>query len=411
MPRAIVLPFTSRPPNRPRRPASALGVGVGHPEQPRLAESAGLLSRGSQVRALPGGFPYHRPMHVAPALTGAMAATTLLCVLTAGPAARAANRDLRWEPAYDRNLARELNGYARRGFRLAAISEGLPCEIAAVQAQEGEPRAFEYRVQSPLAVPADLEPLFADGWVPRGMTHGVGMDAVVLERATPRGPSKTWRAVAFESAATMERDLGRAAADGFRPRLVVRHPFEGLFGRGKAPGVVALAKVEGAGPRDTKVLRGSRRTLDDVAPAVAEATRGGWEVDLVYTPRATPDRREVAFALLSTARASPGRGALVRLSPMSIAMPTGRVLGIAPFFDGYVVATSDAFEPPYRFTTSERFLLVPENAKCPLLGTFRDFHPPRRTEHDVVALVARPSDRSAGGYDVLVVMDGVAGRP
>ncbi|MEZ5289596.1 MAG: hypothetical protein R2745_00795 [Vicinamibacterales bacterium] len=345
--------------------------------------------------------------------TLAGAALAALGLLTAAPSARVAARDLRWAPAVDGRLARELNGYARRGFRLAAISDGLPCEIAAVQAQDGPPRAFEYRLVPARGIPADLAALVADGWVPRGTTHGAVPDAVVLERATPRETSGAWRVVEFESYSTLARALAPAAAEGFRPRLVLRQPFGGLFGRGRTTGVVAAARAEGADPREVTVLSGAKGDLEDLGAPVAEATRAGWQFDLVQTPRTTPDRRTVAHVVLSRTRAGAAAaraGDVVTVSTPSIALGVGRVLGIAPYQDRYVTATVPV-DLASGVTTTERAWLGPSDATCPPVGGFRDFHPPRRAGDDVVAVVARPSDRQGGGYDVLVVMQAPGARP
>ena len=87
---------------------------------------------------------------------------------------RAADRAVVWVRADDRSFERDLNREAARGLRLAAISDGLPCSVAALQSPERAGAPAAYRVVPEREVAAALPDLVAQGFVPKASARTFG---------------------------------------------------------------------------------------------------------------------------------------------------------------------------------------------------------------------------------------------
>jgi hypothetical protein len=200
-------------------------------------------------------------------LAGLGAATLLAVEMTA----RAADRAVAWVPV-DGAFERDLNRQAARGLRLAAISDGLPCGVAVLQAPEPAAPPATYRVVADRDL-AQLSRLLDDGFVPRAATRVVGArHAVVFERTTPPGPRSEWAVVSFPTLEVLGGALFAVAVDGFRPKLLVRPPFRSWPGLSEQ-GIVLAAKEPGEAKVESRVLVGANRDLNDARRAVLERPR------------------------------------------------------------------------------------------------------------------------------------------
>jgi hypothetical protein len=166
---------------------------------------------------------------------GAVLATAVL--LIASPFLAAADRPVTWLRPGPAALERELNEQARRGLRLAAVSDGLPtCGVVVMQAPEPPGSPADYRVVADKDVGAALEEVVGQGYVPRASARGLGLrHDVIFERAGPAKPAGRWRAVEFESLDALGDALLAAAGAGYRARLLARPVFRswpGLSERG-----------------------------------------------------------------------------------------------------------------------------------------------------------------------------------
>ena len=99
---------------------------------------------------------------------------------------------------------------------------------------------------------------------------------VVFERTTPARAAGAWRLVEFEKLEDLDAALAAAAAEGFRPRLLVRPPFRSWPGLSER-GLVLAAGAAGRRRPESRVLVGTKRDLKDVAPPLTTATADGMD--------------------------------------------------------------------------------------------------------------------------------------
>ena len=197
--------------------------------------------------------------------------------LAAAPlaATNRADRSVAWVRA-DGGLERGLNANGARGLRLAAVSDGLPCSVAVMQAPDGRPEPTEYRVVLDRDLAAALPGLVDDGFVPRASARTTGTrHQVVFERTATRAPALDWQVVTFDKLDDLAAALAPAAAEGYRARLLVRVPFRSWPGLSEAGmvcwsratavrgHVLARARLHEARPgrRRGRVRRRGRRRL------------------------------------------------------------------------------------------------------------------------------------------------------
>ncbi|MEZ5289595.1 MAG: hypothetical protein R2745_00790 [Vicinamibacterales bacterium] len=337
-------------------------------------------------------------------VAGAMAVA-----LTAG--VLAADRALGWVRSGAGRFEQELNQQARRGLRLAAVSDGLPCSVAVLQAPASPSPAAEYRVVRDKDLAASLDGLVADGFVPRAATRVVGtMHEVAFERLAGATSPGRWRVVEFEKLETLADAVAAAGADGFAPRLLVRAPFRSWPGL-SARGLILAEAAAGAGPVETRTLVATKRNVDDLSRDVAAATRAGWHFDLLYTQSrdgGPEGRRERAVVILSRGRGTAATGVEVTLDRRSSFGTVGKqIAGAAAFWDEYLFASAavdrhQAWASPIQ--VDER------DADCGPLGlTFR-FSAPKDMAWPVIGLLAKPAVNRKD-YELVVVTDQGIGVP
>jgi hypothetical protein len=336
-------------------------------------------------------------------LTRLAAAAVLAAALALTPALAAADRIVVWARADDADFERDLNTNAARGLRLAAISDGLPCSVAALQTPEGTPAPVAYRVVHESKLAEALPALTAEGFVPaRSARVTIGTrHQVVFERTTPAPAAEEWRLIAFEKIEELEGALTSAAADGFRARLLVRLPFRSWPGLSER-GLVLAARPRDGAARSVRVLIGSKSDLKDVIAPLAAATKDGWSLDLMGSSArdgAHDGRRERLVLALSRGGAPSAPATPVTLERSLFGMIGGGVpSGAALFWDAYAFAWTPAerrqiWASPIRLSDSE--------AQCSGLELRMRWQAPRDQRSDIVALVGRPL--TTGGYELVVV--------
>jgi len=323
-------------------------------------------------------------------------------LLACGIAVGAADRAVGWIRAGGGGLERELASGARRGLRLAAVSDGLPCSIGVLQAPATAGAAPEYRVVADRDLASALDGLVPQGFVPVASTRTFGArHEVAFERLTPARPAGAWRLVDFEKLEDLPAAVSAAAEEGYRARLLVRPAFRSWPGLSER-GMLLAVKAPEAAAREARVVVATKKNVDDMATAVAAATRDGWQFDLLFS--STRDgsgrgRRERAAVVLSKPRTGATPPAPVTIERRSSFGVAGdEVVGAAAYWDEYLFASLDhdrrqAWASPVRLGAND--------ADCGPLGLGFRFDAPRDQLADIVALLARPLP--TGGFELVVV--------
>lgn len=323
-------------------------------------------------------------------------------LVVAGALASAADRPIAWIRSGGGGLERELANGARRGMRLAAVSDGLPCSVAVLQAPEKPGGSIEYRVVMDRDLAGALEGLVDQGFTPVASIRSFGTrHEVAFERVTPAPPAMAWKLVEFEKLEDLGGAVSAAATEGFRARLLVRPAFRSWPGLSER-GMVLAAKLPQTGALEARVLVSTKRNLEDIAPAVTAATKDGWQVDLLFTNArdgGAKGRRERAVVVLSK---EPGRaappGVVTIARRTSFGMVGDEVVGAAAWWDEYLFAT---IARPRRQAWASPLRVAAGDADCGPLGLGFRFDAPRDQTHDVVALLARPVPTN--GFELVVV--------
>ncbi len=324
-----------------------------------------------------------------------------LVMVMAGALVAAADRPIAWIRSGGGGFERELASGARRGLRLAAVSDGLPCSVSVLQAPVTAGGATDYRVVADRDLATALDGLVAEGFVPKASTRTFGTrHEVAFERTTPAAPAGAWRLVEFEKLEDLGAAVSAAAAEGFRARLLVRPAFRSWPGLSER-GMLLAAKAPQADAIETRVLVSSKRNLDDIAPAVTTATADGWQVDLLFSSArdgGARGRRERAAILLSKGPEAATPGVVTIERRTNFGMVGDEVVGAAAWWDEYLFATA---ERPRRQAWATPLRLGAGDADCGALGLGFRFDAPRDQTYDVVALVAKPVP--GGSFELVVV--------
>jgi hypothetical protein len=330
------------------------------------------------------------------------AGAVMLALIAAGASGAAADRALGWFRAGDGSLARELDAGARRGLRLAAVSDGLPCAVGVLQAPVTPGGSVAYRVVTDRDLAGALDGLVEQGFTPVASTRTFGTrHEIAFERVTPGRPAGAWRLVDFEKLEDLAPAVAAAAAEGYRARLLVRPAFRSWPGLSER-GLLLAVKVADAPARESRVVIATRRNVDDMAAEVSSLTRAGWQFDLLFSN--TRDgggngRRERATVVLSKPRAGAVSPAPVTIERRSTFGVVGDdVVGAVAYWDDYLFASLDhdrrqAWATPIRVATGD--------AGCGPLGLSFRFDAPGDQMSDIVALVAKPYP--TGGFELVVV--------
>lgn len=336
-------------------------------------------------------------------------AASAVSLLAAGAVSSAADRALLWDRAGVGNLERTLNAGARRGLRLAAVSDGLPsCSVIVMQAPETAGAPAEYRVVGEKELAGALDGLVAQGFVPRFAPPGIGTRReVVFEKASPQPPGDTWRLIEFEKLEDMAAALATAAADGFRPRLLVRPPFRSWPGLSE-PGKVLAAKPRDGAAMESRVVMTTRKNVDAESRDVAASTKAGWQVDLFFTSSrdgGPTGRRERGVVVLSRA-AGATRGVEVTIERRaSFGIVAETFLGAGQYWDEYLFASA-AHER--RQTWASPLRLGARDVGCGPLPFGFLFDAPKDLAWSIIGLVARPAV-SGQGAELLYITDQTIG--
>lgn len=316
----------------------------------------------------------------------------------------AADRAVVWLLAGERNFERDLNREAARGFRLAAISDGLPCTVAALQTAEPAGPPAAYRVVPERELAAALPDLVEQGFVPTATARMVGTrHQVVFERTTATRAQGEWRVIEFEKLEDLEGVLAAAASDGFQVTLAVRPPFRSWPGLSEK-GVVLAMKTTGGGARQARVLIGTKRDLKDVTAPLAAATVEGWTLDGLLTSArdgGRDTRRERVVLMLSRggdAKAGPAVG-MERHTSFGL-FGQGVLAGAGLFWNDYLTAWLPADR---RQNWASPIQLSPLEASCVGIEFKLRFDGMKDQAWNIVALLAKP--REPGGYELVVVTE------
>ncbi len=316
----------------------------------------------------------------------------------------AADRAVVWLLAGERNFERDLNREAARGFRLAAISDGLPCTVAALQTAERAGPPAAYRVVPERELTAALPDLAAQGFVPTATARMVGTrHQVVFERTTGARVEGEWRVVEFEKLEDLDGALTAAATEGFQVKFAVRPPFRSWPGLSEK-GLVLAVKAPGAGARQSRVLIGTKRDLKDVAAALAAATGEGWTLDGVLTSARDGGRelrRERVVLILSRGGdAKVGQAVGIERHTSFGLFGKGALAGAGVFWNDYLTAW---VPNDRRQNWASPIQLSRLEASCVGIEFKLRFDGMRDQTWNIVALLAKP--REPDGYELVVVTE------
>ena len=317
---------------------------------------------------------------------------------------RAADRAVVWLLAGERNFERDLNREAARGFRLAAISDGLPCSVAALQMAESAGGLVAYRVVPERELAAALPELVAQGFVPAATARMVGTrHQVVFERTTATRAQGEWRVIEFEKLEDLDGALAAAASDGFQVKFAVRPPFRSWPGLSEK-GLVLTMKATGAGARQSRVLVGTKRDLKDVTAPLAAATAEGWTLDGLLTSARDGGRelrRERVVLMLSRGSDAPAGPAVGIERHTSFGLfGKGALAGAGLFWNDYLTAWVPTDR---RQNWATPIQLSPLEASCAGIEFKLRFDGMKDQTWNIVALLAKP--REPGGYELVVVTE------
>jgi hypothetical protein len=323
--------------------------------------------------------------------------TVVVCL--AG-AARSADRELVWLTSREAALERELNAYAARGLRVAAVSDGLPCAVTVMQAPERAQPPASYRVVADRALGTSLAALTDEGYAPRfSHASAAGRTHVIFERDNADRPRAAWQLVEFTDMNALAASLEAPARDGFQPRLLARYPLRSWAGLSER-GQILLSKPRGAKPRDIRVLAGQSHDVNAIAKAVAEAANAGFDFDLVATGSRdgskTLRRERVHVVLSRETGATAGRTIQIERETSFGTFGKGIPLGTAPYWDdSYIHVWSPADR---RQTWASPIRLSESEANCIGLSYKLRADAPRDQSSDIVGLAAH---KALNGYELV----------
>ena len=316
----------------------------------------------------------------------------------------AADRVVVWVKADERNLERDLNRQAERGLRLAAVSDGLPCTVAAMQPPERASTPAAYRVVPERDITSALPDLVEQGFAPIASARTVGTrHQVVFERATATRALGEWRLIEFEKLEDLDAALAAAAAEGFQVKLAVRPPFRSWPGLSEK-GLVLVMKPASGAARQSRVLIGSNRDLKDVTGPLKSATAEGWTLDGLLTSArdgSRDARRErIALMLSRDGAARPGLGVGIERHTSFGLFGSGTLAGAGVFWNDYLTAwipndRRQNWATPIQLSTLE--------ASCLGIKYKLRFDGMKDQTWNIVALLAKPRD--TGGYELVVVTE------
>lgn len=338
-------------------------------------------------------------------LPGAVAALVASAPLATSHAAARADRALAWLTASGAALERELNNYAARGLRAAAVSEGLPCAVTVMQAPATAGGAAQYRVVQDRNLAGALSELPDAGFEPRFAPRmSVGRAEVIFERVEGVRAVASWRLIEFADLDALEPALAAAARDGYQPRLLARAFLKSWPGLSEK-GLLLAARTANGAPRDAKVVVGTSRNVDQIAKTVADATTAGWHIDLLMSSARDGSRelrreRIVAVMTRPSSGVTSGPKATIERSSSFGVFGKGPLAGAVPFWNEYAFAWTPAER---RQVWASPIRLSADQGRCIGLDLKLRVDAPRDQTWSIVGLIARPLD--IGGFELVYLTD------
>jgi hypothetical protein len=315
-------------------------------------------------------------------------------------------RAVAWTTAGEAALERELNAQAARGLRVAAVSDGLPCTVTAMQTPDPAGPPAAYRVVADRDLLERLPQLGEDGFVPRLAHRRTGGRAhVIFERLGTDRATLAWRAIEFPDLDALQPALVAAAADGFRARLLVRYPLKSWPGLSER-GLILAAKAAAGRSREALAVIGQSRNLETTAGAIADATSKGFAFDAFFTGSrdgSPQTRRERVVVLMSreSGATPPAAGITLERTTSFGTFGNGAPLGAAPFWDdSYVHASSPAAR---RQTWASPIRLSMDEASCVGLPLKLRVDAPSDLAWTIVGLAARKLPTNA--WELVYITD------
>jgi len=325
-------------------------------------------------------------------------------------AAARADRQVAWVIVANEAAAeRELNAHAARGLRFATASDGLACGVAVMQTPDPPVTGTaSYRLVADRDLPTALPDLTDDGYEPRGLVRRQGGRAHVIWERGGRGPDlgvAEWRLVEFANPDTLEADLAMAAGDGFQPRLLARTALRSWPGLSEK-GLVLMGRAAAGGPREVRVLRGTRRDVDDLAKEVESLGAQGWSLDVAFSSSrdgSREARRERVYLVFSREVGRSGAATPVRLVRSSSwgLVASGRPLAAMTYWNDFLFAyrpeeRRQMWASPIRLSAME--------ANCAGLSFKLRVDGGREQRSTIVGAVARPL-QGTSDVELVVILD------
>lgn len=333
-----------------------------------------------------------------------------LVTVSSGASSAVADRDVAWIViASEDATERQMNAEATRGLRLAAVTEGLACPVAVMQTPDPpQPGAASYRLVSDRELAAELPGLTDEGWEPRGLIHRLGGRAhVIWERRERLKDARiaAWRPIEFSSPDTLEADLAAAAQEGFQPRLLARNYLRSWPGLSEK-GMLLLSQRPGAKPREVRVLRGTKRDVDDLGKEVEALAAEGWGLDVAFTASRDGNRttrRERAYLIFSRETGTRGPATplrLVRATSWGMVGAGEPVFGAAYWNDFLFLfrpaERRQSWATPIRLSAME--------AQCGGLAMKLRIDGQREQRSTIVGAAARPV-QGTDGFELVLLLD------
>jgi hypothetical protein len=334
---------------------------------------------------------------------------TAVALGSMAPAIHAQERAVAWVRADDGRFERELNQLADRGLRLAAITDGLPCALAVMQTPEESGAQDEYRVVRDNDLSAQLPSLLEAGFVPRLSAPGIGTRYNVVFERGPRGTTAAWRVVEFAKLEDLDPALAALGAEGYQARVLVRPPIRSWIGL-SSKGVMLAARASTAGARETRVIVGSGRNVEDEAKALSAATRDGWGLDVLFTSSRDGSltlRRERLVLVLSRDRSATPTLSGVTLERRASfgSVGSGVPVAAAAYWDEYLFAWTPRER---RQTWATPIRLADASATCSSIEYRLRIDAPRTQRSTIVGAIGKPG--AINGYELVLVIEERFGR-
>jgi hypothetical protein len=309
---------------------------------------------------------------------------------------------------------REMNAQAARGLRFATVTDGLACAVAVMQTPDPPAKQeASYRLVADRDLAAALPQLADDGYEPRGLARRLGGRAQVIWERIARDRNARpaeWRVIEFANPDTLEADLAAAAHEGFRPRLIARTALRSWPGLSEK-GLLLVGKPSGGKPREVRVLRGTKRDVDDLSKEVEALGAQGWSLDVAFTSSrdgSRDARRERASLIFSREAGGHEPAVALRIARSTSwgMVGSGEPVAAMAYWNDFLFVWRPAerrqmWASPIRLSAME--------ANCAGLGVKLRIDGQREERSTIVGAVARPV-QGTDRFELVVILDERLGR-